>query len=221
MKDKTKDKAKEQRLWLWAMLLSSSIGISIWYIRGLSSVPVNEWLSQTMVTFSYFTNLTNALVIVMTASLLIGRGRLANWIKSPSVQSAICLYIAFVGLAYWTLLSGNAEFKTALDWIPQLTAHTLSPILGAVYWFRAVSRGQLSWRDPVIWLIYPIVYLIYWLFRGPLVGYYPYFFIDVDTLGYGGVTLWSGMLIFVFLVLGSLMVLVDHRQAKSRDAASG
>ena len=208
------DKAKEHRFLLWAMLISSGVGISIWYVRGLMSVPFNEWLSRTVVSFSYFTNLTNALVVVMAVALLIGRGRLASFFKSLSVQSAVCLYIAFVGLAYWSLLSGQIELKTILDWIPELTAHTLSPILGVVYWVRAVPRGQLQWRDPVIWLIYPIAYLIYWLIRGPLVGYYPYFFVDVNELGYGGVAMWSGILIVVFLVLGSLMVLIDRRQAK-------
>jgi hypothetical protein len=64
-----------------------------------------------------------------------------------------------------------------------------------------------------LWLLYPIIYLAYWLIRGPRVGYYPYFFIDVNALGYSGVALWSGALIVVFLLLGSLMLLVDRRRA--------
>ncbi len=213
------EKYNERRILLWAMLLSSLTGISIWYIRRLVAVPLSEWGSQTVETFSYFTNLTNAMIIVMAAALLFGRNRLAYWFKSPSVQSAFSLYIAFVGLGFWFLLGGPDELVTLLDWIPEITAHTLSPILGAIFWFRAVPNGHLSQWDPVLWLIYPIAYLVYWLFRGPLVGYYPYFFVDVNSLGYSGVAMWSGVLIVAFLLLGGLMLFVDRRRS-AQDTAS-
>jgi hypothetical protein len=203
----------ERKLLLWALLLSSLSGILIWYGERLAAAPFNEWVGATVVNFSYFTNFSNLIIIVMAGALLFGRGRLYDWFKSPAVLSACCLYITFVGLGFWFLLGGPGELVTLLDWIPEITAHTLAPILGAVYWFRVVPKGELNWRHLLLWLIYPIVYLIYWLFRGPLVGYYPYFFIDVDALGYGGVALWSGALIVVFLFLGSLMLLVDRRRA--------
>ncbi len=76
-----------------------------------------------------------------------------------------------------------------------------------------IQKGQLTGRHPFLWLSYPLAYLGYWLIRGPLVGYYPYFFIDVDALGYSGVALWSGALIVFFLLLGSLMLFVDRRRA--------
>ncbi|MCP4422386.1 MAG: hypothetical protein GY805_37735 [Chloroflexi bacterium] len=208
-----KENTNEGQILLWAMLLSSLIGVSIWYIGGLATSPFAEWGQKTVATFSYFTTFTNGMIIVMAAALLLGRGRLYNWFKSSSVQSAFCLYIAFVGLGFWFLLGGPGKLVTLLDWIPEITAHTLSPILGAVYWFRIVQKGQIGWRDPVLWLIYPIAYLVYWLFRGPLVGYYPYFFVDVNELGYSGVAVWSGALIVVFLILGSLMLFVDRRQS--------
>jgi len=201
----------EQRVWLWALLLSSLTGISIWYTQRLAAAPFTEWGAESVVTFSYFTNLTNAIVIVLAAALLRRRGRLYNWVKSSSVQAAVCLYIAFVGLGFWFILGGPGELVTLMDWLPELTAHTLSPILGVVYYLRVVAGGRLRRRDPFIWLLYPIAYLLYWLFRGPRVGYYPYFFVDVAALGYSGVALWSGALIVMFLLLGTLMLFIDRR----------
>lgn len=206
----------EQKILLWGMLLSSLTGVSIWYIQRLVDSPFREWGGATMTTFGYFTNFSNLIIIVMAAALLLGRGRLYQWFKNPAVQSACCLYIAFVGLGFWFLLGGPETLATPLDWIPEITAHTLSPILGAIYWFRVVPKGQMAWRHPFLWLIYPILYLVVWLFRGPLVGYYPYFFVDVNALGYAGVAAWSGALIVVFLILGSLMLFVDGRQAKKQ-----
>ena len=195
------------------MLLSSGSGVLIWYVKRLLGTPFNEWGSATVTTFSFFTNFSNLIIIVMAIVLLFGRGRLYDWFKKPAVQAACCLYIAFVGLGFWFLLGGPGEMNGLDDWIPQITAHTLSPILGSVYWFFAIPKGELRNIHPFLWLSYPILYLVYWLFRGPLVGYYPYFFIDVDALGYSGVALWSGALIVVFLILGAGMLFVDRRGA--------
>ena len=205
--------SNERRLLLWVMLLSSLVGISIWYVKRLAAAQPGEWFSETVAMFSFFTNLTNLIILFMAGALLYGRGRLYDWFKSPAVQAACCLYIAFVGLGFWFILGGPGEVDTVLNWIPQLTAHTLSPILGAIFWYRSVPKGELTWKHPFIWLVYPIAYLIYWLIRGPLVGYYPYFFVDVNALGYSGVALWSGALIVVFLLLGALMWRIDRWQA--------
>lgn len=220
------ERSSERRLLLWIMMLSSFTGVAIWYGRRLADTPAGEWFSATAITFSYFTTFTNSMVVVTAAVLLFGSGRFHDWLKSPPVLAALCLYIAFVGLGFWFLLGGPGELNGLLDWIPEITAHSLSPILGAVFFVRAVPKGHLKWHHPVLWLSYPIAYLIYWLFRGPLVGYYPYFFVDVNALGYGGVAIWSGALIVAFLILGSLMLLIDRissartARAVSRDAAA-
>ncbi|MGA1774554.1 MAG: hypothetical protein ACO4BW_02835, partial [Nitriliruptoraceae bacterium] len=63
------------QVWLW----SSLIGVSIWHVRRLVEAPVSEWLTETIITLSYFTNLTNILIVVMAWALLRGRGRLAEF----------------------------------------------------------------------------------------------------------------------------------------------
>ena len=206
----------ERQFLLWVMFLSSLTGITIWYIQRLSSASFSGWATATVEMFSYFTNFTNLIIIIMAGALLLGRGWPYNWFKSPAVQSACCLYIAFVGLGFWFILGGPGNLQTLLDWIPQICAHTLSPILGVIFWYRCVPKGYLTWQHPFLWLAYPIAYLVYWLIRGPLVGYYPYFFIDVNALGYSGVAIWSGALIIVFLVLGTLMWRIDRWQVSRR-----
>lgn len=204
---------KERQIMLWVMMFSSLTGILIWYVSRLSATSVSAWGRETVVMLSYFTNFSNLIIVVMAASLLFGRGPLANWFKSPVVQAACCLYIAFVGLGFWFILGGPQNVRSWVFWIPELTAHTLSPILGVIFWYRYVEKGKINGRHPFIWLAYPIGYLLYWLIRGPIVGYYPYFFIDVDLLGYSGVALWSGALIVMFLILGTIMWRIDRWQA--------
>jgi hypothetical protein len=101
-------------------------------------------------------------------------------------------------------------------WIPEVTAHSLSPLLGIVWWAGAVAPGRLRLWHAVAWLVYPIAYLGYWLVRGPIVGEYPYFFIDVDELGYAGVAVWTGILVAGFLVLGLVMWVTDRVRSRVR-----
>ena len=86
----------ERRLLLWIMFLSSLIGMTIWYVKRLALVSIGEWGTATVEMFSFFTNLSNLIIVIMAGALLFGRGRLHNWFKSPVVQAACCLYIAFV-----------------------------------------------------------------------------------------------------------------------------
>lgn len=208
---------KSTRTLQWLMLISSLSAILIWWIQRLMETAPNMWLSQTVVQFSFFTIWSNSLVVIMMASLLTKRGPLYNLSKQPTVQAACCLYIAFVGLAYWGLL-GDAPRDTIGDWIAEVTGHTLSPILGFVYWLIAVPRGQLRWWNPIRWLWFPLAYLGYWMLRGPIIGSYPYFFMDVNTIGYDGVGVWTLILCSAYLILGWMMLLVD--KGRTRLAAS-
>lgn len=208
-----------QRRLLWLWLTSSAVGVGIWHVRRLVDAPLSEWLTEHVITLSYFTNLTNTLVVVMAASLLSGRGRLARWFSSAPAQAAFSLYILFVGLAFWFVLGGPQDVEAWWLWIPEVTAHTLSPLLGVVWWVTSIERGRLRLWHPVAWLSYPIAYLGYWLVRGPIVGEYPYFFIDVDELGYAGVAVWTGILVAGFLVLGLVMWVIDRFRGAARPAA--
>jgi hypothetical protein len=79
-----------------------------------------------------------------------------------------------------------------------------------VYWLLFAPRAGLSWKDSVTWLIYPGVYLVYVLARGAVSGLYPYPFVDVNVLGYGGVLARSGLLMLVFLGMGLLVVAIGR-----------
>ncbi len=199
------ERAQEQRILLWLMLLSSFIGVMFWYVQRVSLASFGEFFSTTVTWISFFTNITNVLIVVMAVSLLFGNGRLHQWFSSPIVQSALCLYIFFVGFTYWLLLGDPSSIEGLNRWIPEILTHTLSPILGVVYWIRVIPWGHLKWRYAVIWLAYPIAYLVYWLIRGPIVNDYPYFFIDVNSQGYAGVAMWSGALIVMFIIGGTIM----------------
>jgi hypothetical protein len=60
------------------------------------------------------------------------------------------------------------------------------------------------------WLFYPATYLGYMLLCGPLLGHYPYPFLDPGLLGYGQLALNSAALLVVLIVVGAVFVLLKR-----------
>jgi hypothetical protein len=88
--------------------------------------------------------------------------------------------------------------------------HVAIPTLYVVYYGLDRSKGRLVWRDPLRWLIYPLIYLIYTMVRGAVDGRYPYPFINVAKIGYL-MTLQNALaFLVVFALLGGTVTLADR-----------
>lgn len=180
------------------------------YLVIIQSPPGLTMLGEVITYFSFFTILTNLLVaLVFTAVALC---RVAGWVQffsSPSVQGGTAVYIAIVGVVYQLLLRQLWNPKGA-QLLADMLLHAVIPLGYVVYWLIFAPRTGLSWRDAVVWLVYPSVYLVYVLVRGAVSGLYPYPFVDVNVLGYAGVLLRAGVLMAVFLGMGLLLVAVSR-----------
>ncbi len=134
--------------------------------------------------FSYFTILTNTLVAtVLTCAVTERESAARRWFLQPWVSSGIAVSIAVVGLAYSILLR-HLWHPEGWQFVADELLHDVMPLLFLGYWWRCVPKGTLRlWHLP-LWLIYPLVYFIYALLRGHLLGAYAYPFIDVAVLGY-------------------------------------
>ena len=155
---------------------------------------------------SFFTLLTNLLVaLVLTFSLLAPKSRWGRFYSNPVVATGTALYIAMVGLVYSFLLrhTWNPE---GLDKLTDVILHDVVPILYVAFWIFFVPKSGLRWRNPLSWVIYPIIYLAWILIRGAISGRYPYPFVDASQLGYPQALLNSLMLLCVFLAVGFAVV---------------
>jgi hypothetical protein len=85
--------------------------------------------------------------------------------------------------------------------------HYIMPIVVVLDWLYQPQRSKLTVRRVLPWLFFPALYLVYCLVRGPIVGWYPYPFLDpTQTGGYGGVVLY-GVGILVTLLVVSLLLM--------------
>lgn len=158
--------------------------------------------------FSFFTILANVFVsiVFVVSALYLAQGRR----PSPAddvLRGASVLYMVVTGIVYALLLSG-IDVDLSLPWV-NLQLHYIMPIVVILDWLYQPQLSKLTVRRTVPWLIFPAIYLVYSLVRGPIVGWYPYPFLNPDTAGgYGGVALYClGILITLFVASFLLMKL--------------
>lgn len=157
--------------------------------------------------FSYFTiecNLFAALVLLLGASGLTF-GLSARTIDL--VRGAAVLYLGITGVVYGLLLSGyDAELQTTIPWV-NTVLHRLMPLVMVSDWLIDLPNTPITLRNGLIWLVYPLLYAVYSVVRGPIVQWHPYpFFNPAFISGYGIVTIYCigiavGTLFFAWLVV--------------------
>ena len=168
----------------------------------------------------YFTVLTNlAAALALTAAASGRRGGLGEFFARPEVHTAIAMAIIVVAAVYHLLLR---QLWQPHGWqvVGDDALHTVMPLLFVVYWWLAVPKATLRWRQVFAWQIYPAGYFVYALARGALNGWYPYPFLDVSALGYLRVLGDALGVLLVFIVVGLLLVTLGRWQVRRSAAAT-
>lgn len=159
----------------------------------------------------FFTILTN-LAIGIAFAALAWRGRLA---VTPLVQGGLMLAIMLVGLVFNLLLPpiGHATFIDALG---DSIHHKIVPLAVPLWWLAFAPHGRLGWRAPLAWALYPLGYCAYVMIRAQLEPAgtplrYPYFFMDVDRLGWAASLANMAAIALGFVLVGWVAVWIDRR----------
>ncbi|MFC0399373.1 Pr6Pr family membrane protein [Paraburkholderia rhizosphaerae] len=169
---------------------------------------------------SYLTNLTVLLcAISFTCVALRPPTPPGRFFRAPAVVTAIVVYMAFVGLAY-NLLLRHLWTPSGYRSLVNESLHTVLPVLAALYWLLFVPRFHLTIRQCLLWLVYPLVYLLVTMLRGSLSDFYPYPFIDVLELGYARVLINETLLVCAFLGLMAVFIAINHRRPRPDRASA-
>ncbi|PTS96075.1 Pr6Pr family membrane protein [Pseudomonas sp. HMWF006] len=202
--------SRRRLLTLIASLGWAGLSIQL-YLIFLARLSVDASLLGGLVSFfSYFTVLTNTLVAtVLTCAVTRRESAAQRWFLQPWVSSAIAVSITVVGLAY-SLLLRHLWHPQGWQFIADELLHDVMPLLFLGYWWCCVPKGTLRlWHLP-LWLIYPLVYFIYALLRGHLLGAYAYPFIDVAVLGYPQVLINAGGILVGFVLIALALIGLDR-----------
>ncbi|MDB5160405.1 MAG: hypothetical protein JWO99_668 [Candidatus Saccharibacteria bacterium] len=155
--------------------------------------------------FSFFTIEANiiAAVIFLVSAFFVFAGKKST--KLDFFRGAATFYMVVTGIVFSVLLSGiEGVDLTAVPW-DNVVLHYIIPIAIALDWITDSPSRRIAFKKSLLWLVFPLVYLIYSLIRGPIVGFYPYPFLNPANGGYGQVAITSvciliGGFVLVYIV---------------------
>lgn len=160
--------------------------------------------------FVFYTSLSNMLCSTFMVVSLIRNFRYREVGVFPRCKFLFVVMILLTAIAfnlllnpYGSIIAYFAAYKSALH-------HLILPAMFCLDWILFYKRGTVKLYDPSLALGIPSLYVIYILVRGVIVKstgitvnvLYPYFFLDLDRLGWQGFLSWTAKLLALLLLLG-------------------
>ena len=177
--------------------------------------------------YVHFTNLSNFLCIgVMFASLIkTAKKKEDSYVTTAPVLKFIgMLGILLTFLVFNILLAGAADRDPQLNWrVSSLTFHVVLPVMYIADWFLFYERKKCKWFYPIASVSFPLIYVIFIFIQAAIMGFdtsilipgtttpliYPYFFVNLETQGVGGVLRWIVILLAAFVAIGYIFFAID------------
>jgi len=154
--------------------------------------------------FSFFTIQINILVFVtfILSALATVNGKQRRWLDI--LRSLTTVYILVVGIGFAILLSGlEGVALTAVPW-DNTVLHYIIPAAVFIDFIIDRPKRKINFKTGLLWIIFPILYVIYSLVRGNLIHWYPYPFLNPTVHGFAPV----GVAVFGLLILGILLIAI-------------
>ena len=184
--------------------------------------------------YVHFTNLSNFFCFgVMLAGLIQTATKKKNSYVTalPLLKFIGMLGILLTFLVFNIMLAGAEGRDPQLNWrIGSLTFHVVLPILYVADWFLFYERRNCKRYYPIASVSFPLAYVIFLLVQAIVMNFdssvlipgtttpliYPYFFVNLDTQGVGGVLMWIGILSVAFIAVGYLFLGLDKLGKKKK-----
>lgn len=183
--------------------------------------------------YVHFTNISNFLCIgVMLAELIqtAKKKEDSHVTTAPMLKFIGVLGILLTFLVFNIMLAGAEGRDPQLNWrIGSLAFHVVLPILYIADWFLFYERKNCKWYYPIASIGFPLVYVIFIFIQAVIMKFdtsilipgsttpliYPYFFVNLETQGVGGVLKWILILLVAFVAVGYLFFGLDRLGKKT------
>lgn len=181
-----------------------------------------------------FTNISNYMCFGIMVTELIQTAKkkddsfvtVAPLLKFIGVLSILLTFIVFN-----FFIANESTRDPALNYkINSVTFHVILPVMYILDWFLFYERKKVKISYPLISVLFPLCYGIFifihaaiykfdstvpnYFGTGPFI--YPYFFLNIDTYGVGGVCLWILGLGAVFIGVGFIFMALDRILARQK-----
>ncbi|MFM9877734.1 MAG: Pr6Pr family membrane protein [Rhodoglobus sp.] len=179
--------------------------------------------------FSFFTiqsNVAAVVVFLVGAAILVTRtGEDPAWFTA--LRTCVVTYMVVTGIVYNLLLRGiELPQGATLGWSNEIL-HVAVPVLMLIDWLFAPGRSPVAWRTLRVVIIYPIVWVVYTLVRGPFTPnevlgesyWYPYPFLNpnLSANGYLSVSFYVVLIALVIVSVGAGIIWISRRKAVAQE----
>ncbi|RUL61483.1 hypothetical protein EKH79_17770 [Dyella dinghuensis] len=204
----TSGKAAKALLGLTAVVVFVALALQFYLSLRLAEANGKSIGYGVVLYLGFFTITTNLLVLLASvAPMMAPASWLGRFFVRPVAVGWVATSIAFVSVAYFLLLR-HVWKPQGLQLIADVLLHYVVPALYVLFSFVALRAMRLRWVLPFWWSIYPLIYFIYAMVRGEVIGAYPYGFIDASALGYATTFRNAVFLLIAFLMLAYLLILL-------------
>jgi len=202
-------------LWVLAPLIWLSLALRLGIAVEQATEAGNAIGWALLERLGYFTIVTTALAgLATTAALCAVHGKAGTWVNrlaGPGFATLIATSLVLVALVYTLVLRSQWQPQGLHLWVDSLL-HDVIPLLFLAYWWFAVPKGTLRYSRVLVWLFYPVFYLLLVLLAGLAFAWYPYPFLDVPELGALRVRFNVVGLLAIYAGLGAALVFVGSKQ---------
>jgi hypothetical protein len=203
--------AKEIYARIGAGLIAATVLLAMWPPLSGMLANGNGLLAAIWALLRMFTIITNLLV-----------GLVFGWIAwkgtdraSPLIVGGTMLGVLLVGIVF-NLLLGQLPHQTVWFAIGDCVHHAVAPMAVTLWWMVFMRHGALRWSAALVWMLYPVTYIVYSLIRAQFMlpgagmrSRYPYFFMDADMLGWPMAIAWMAAIAVGFVLVGLVMISID------------
>lgn len=216
-----------------AQLIYQTIYVTLGFVGLVASLGIFDNVSVIRWDFYvHFTNISNFLCIgVMLAGLIqTAKKKEDGFVSAAPVLKFIgMLGILLTFLVFNIMLAGAEGRDPQANWrVGSLLFHVALPILYIADWFLFYERKKCKWYYPIASIAFPLAYMIFLLVQAIILKFdssilipttttpliYPYFFVNLDTQGVGGVLMWIAILSVAFVAVGFVFFGLDKLEKK-------
>ena len=211
-----------------AQLIYQTIYLTLGFVGLVASLGIFDNINTIRWDFYvHFTNISNFLCLgVMFAALIqtVRKKEDSYVTTAPMLKFVGMLGILLTFLVFNIMLAGADGRDPLANWrIGSILFHVVLPVMYIADWFLFYERGKCKWYYPLASAAFPLIYAVFLLIQAVILKFdtsilipnsttpliYPYFFVNLDTLGVSGVLMWIGILAAVFIAVGYLFLGID------------
>lgn len=171
--------------------------------------------------FAYLTVESNCALVVL---LIIGgvlafrRAEDPRWFSIA--LSLVLTWTITAGLAFALIVwqAGIRGIRVDVPWSDQVL-HFWLPALTAIAWTLTPGHRSVPWSIIPWCLAFPLVWGGVTMWRGPMIGWYPYYFLDLRQVsGLGEFLLTSTMALTIFALIATILAVISRVSPARRKA---